>query len=333
MEYVPNDRLILERNEAYAWGPSIYREASAQIERIEFRFYEDPATRALALESGQVDVIGELPPREAVRLQGEPDYTVYPVPIPGQPLQFIFNTQRPPVNDPAVRQALVLSVDRSSVASLVFGEFSPAASALLSSNTFGYSPQAAFPSYDSQAAAELLDASGWTPSGAAGMRRKGESDLEINLVVPPWGSNPEVGQLVSSAWEALGARVQLEVAAGFGPLTQAQSEGDYHAIGMNSFGTDPDLLRAFYHSNGFFNWSNFRDPGLDARLEAGAAAFGSLAERLEIYRGIGVIVRDEALILPIRDYVNLVGTSQAVRNLRFSSQGWFPYLIDIRLER
>jgi peptide/nickel transport system substrate-binding protein len=331
VEYLPNDRLVLERNPDYAWAPEIYRRDAPGIDRITFRFFEDPATRALALESGQVDIIGELPHHQADRLAGTPDFTVDPVHIPGQPLQFIFNTERAPTSNASVRQALVLGVDRARIANTVFGEYSPVGDGPLSADTFGFAPDAAFPDYDPKLAAELLEAAGWVITDNGKTRRRENDELMLDLVVPPWGSNPEVGQLVAAAWENLGAEVTLKVAPGFGPLNEARAEGEYNAIGMNSFGTDPDLLRPFYDSDGFFNWSGYRDPELDAILEAAAESFESPEQREQLYREFAERVRDQWLTLPVRDYVNLVGSSQRVEGLRFSPQGWFPYLNDLEL--
>ncbi len=323
VEYVQDDHLTLQRNPDYAWGPEIYRSKKAEIETITFRFYEDPATRAPALESGAVDIIGELPPNEVARLEEMPDLEVQQIQIPGQPLQFMFNTQLSPTDDVRVRQALVLAVDRAAIVDTVFGGYSPVASGPLSGDSFAVSNQSAFPGYDPEKARELLEGAGW--GGDPQSPR-----LELRLVVPPWGSNPEVGQLVAAAWEQLGATVTLELAAGFGPLTQAQAEGNYNAIGMNTFGTDPDLLRPFFSSEGFFNWSGYRDPALDQLLARGSEASSS-AERQELYSDVAGLVREQWLILPIRDYVNLVGVNSRVEGLRFSPQGWFPYLIDLQL--
>lgn len=331
VEYLPNDRLVLERNPDYAWAPEIYRRDSPAIDRITFRFYEDPATRALALEGGQVDIIGELPHLEADRLAKSSDFNIDPVPIPGQPLQLIFNTARAPTDDVAVRQALVLGVDRSRIVETVFGGYSPVAAGPLSANSFGFAADSAFPEFDPEFASELLERAGWTLPDGSDVRRMGDADLQLALVVPPWGSNPEVGQLVASAWEQLGAQVTLTVAPGFGPLNEARARGEYSAIGMNSFGTDPDLLRPFYDSEGFFNWSGYRDSELDALLDAAAESFTSLDRREQLYQDFAAQVRDQWLILPVRDYVNLVGSSQKVEGLRFSAQGWFPYLNDLEL--
>ena len=68
-EYVPKDHLTLVRNEDYDWAPPFFEhQGPAYLQEIEFRFYGDPATRAPALESGEVDVMGEIPPVDAARL-------------------------------------------------------------------------------------------------------------------------------------------------------------------------------------------------------------------------------------------------------------------------
>jgi peptide/nickel transport system substrate-binding protein len=332
VEYLPNDRLVLERNPDYAWAPEIYRRDSPAIDRITFRFFEDPATRALALEGGQVDVIGELPHHEADRLAESSEFKVDPVLIPGQPLQLIFNTVRAPTGEAGVRQALVLGVDRSRIVDTVFGGNSPVAVGPLSANAFGFAADTTFPEYDPDLAVDLLEAAGWLLPEGGNTRRRANFELKLDLVVPNWGSNPEVGQLVAAAWEQLGADVTLTVAPGFGPLNEARAEGEYSAIGMNSFGTDPDLLRPFYDSDGFFNWGGYRDPELDALLESAAESFASPDQREQIYQEFAKQVRDQWLILPVRDYVNLVGSSQRVEGLHFSPQGWFPYLNDLELQ-
>lgn len=331
VEYFPNDHLTLERNPDYTWGPDVYQADRAAIDKITFRFFEDPATRALALEGGQVDVIGELPHHEADRLSASSEYEIQPVPIPGQPLQFILNTEQFPTASAVVREALVLGVDRARIVETVFGNYSPVAAGPLTANTFGFSAEATFPGYDPGHAADLLEEAGWSRAAPNDVRKRDGAELHLKLVVPPWGSNPEVGQLVAADWENLGAEVTLEVAPGFGPLNDAHADGDYSAIGLNFFGTDPDLLRPFYDSEGFFNWSGHRDDDLDALLAESAAAYDSREWREKLYAEFAEQVRNLWLILPVRDYVNLVGVNNRLEGLRFSPQGWFPYLIELEL--
>ncbi|NIS81405.1 MAG: hypothetical protein GTO14_14640 [Anaerolineales bacterium] len=331
VEYIPNDHLTLRRNPDYAWGPSIYAQDTAGIDTIVFRFYVDEATRALALESGEVDILGEVPPKDAARLSLSERFTLHPIPIPGQPLQYFFNTRRTPTDDLRVRQALILAVDRPSIVETIFGSYSAVAQGPLSAATKGYSTAAPFPGYDPSQAAALLDEAGWRDDDGDGIRSSEETKLELRLVAPNWGSNSEVAQLLRASWEKIGAHVELEIAPGFGPLLEAQSSGDYHAIGINFFDSDPNLLRDFFTSEGFYNWSGIEDPDLDRLLIQASQATHDPERRMELYRQVAVSVSDQALLIPIRDYVNLVVINNRLEGISFSAQGWFPFLIDLKL--
>jgi peptide/nickel transport system substrate-binding protein len=332
VEYIPNDHLTIEKNPDYAWGPEIYQNDQAEINEIQFRFYTDPATRSLALESGEIDIIGEVPPHDAARLDASEDFRLYPIAIPGQPLQLFFNTQNPPTDNVDVRMALIQAVDRDFIVETIFGEYSPVAEGPLSASSLGFSAAYPYPEYDIEQAQQTLQALGWESNpDDESLKRDGEP-LSLHIVVPNWGSNPDVGQLLEAAWEKLGAQISLEVAPGFGPLKQTHDSGNYHAIGINLFGTDPDQLRAFFYSSGFYNWSGYQDATLDALLDDAVEASLDLNKRQAYYNKIFEIIRDKALILPIRDYVNLIVARSTIKDLRFSSQGWFPFLIDLSIE-
>ena len=330
LEYVPDDHLSLVRNPDYNWGPSIYKRSQGEVESFVFKFYEDPATRLLALQGGQVDVIGELPPRDAARIEGADAFDLLPVAIPGQPLQVMFNTRHPPTHDLQVRRALIMGVDRASIVRTVFGNYSPVAIGPLASNGLSPTPTNANLDFDQAAARQILLQAGWE-AGLGGTRLRQGIPLALDVVVPSWGSNPEVGQLIEAAWEELGAQVRLTVAPGFGQLKEMQAAGDYNAIGYNTFGADPDLLRSFFHSDGLYNWTGVDHDGLDRLLDQAAQTTGDPDTRRQLYEQVSSIIQDEALILPVRDYVDLIGYNRRVQGLQFSYQGWFPLLIDLRL--
>ena len=330
IEYVPNGHIILENNPDYAWAPEIYQQKTARIERIEFRFFEDPATRSIALSSRTVDILGEVPAHDATRLTTTDNFTLYPIPIPGQPLHFFFSTNNSPTDDILVRQALVAAVNREFIIETVFGDQSPLAHGPLSSHHFDLNVEVNTLEFDPNTAAHLLDEAGWMRETVDGIRSKDGAQLELSIIAPQWGSNSETAQLIKADWEAMGANVQLDIAPGFGQLKEMQSEGDYHAIGLNFFGTDPDLLRSFYSGDGFYNWHGFVDDDMDRLLLEGAQSTDPTARRT-IYVKIYELIQENALILPIRDYVNLVVANEAVEGLHYAAEGWFPHLIDLAL--
>ncbi len=138
-EYVPQDHLTLVRNPDYNWAPDVYsHDGPAYLDEIEFRFFVDPAVRALALESGDADVMGEMPPQDVARLESNPEFTLHEVPVPGQPLQFFLNTAKSPTDDLRVRQALLYATDRKTIVQTIFMGYSPQAYGPLSAVTMGY---------------------------------------------------------------------------------------------------------------------------------------------------------------------------------------------------
>lgn len=332
VEYIPNDRIVLELNEDYNWAPSMYRISEDPPMRVVFRFYTDPATRALALESGEVDIMGEIPQHDAERLADTSEFELLAVPIPGQPLQYFFNTGLAPTDNALVREALFQSLDRQAVVETVFGAASPVAVDILSANMQTFPTAERFLSGDDAAAADLLEQGGWAIDPDTGDRTRGGSPLSIRIAAPSWGMNPEVAQLMRAAWENIGVQVEIRVLPGFGQLKEAHDSNTFHLLGLNFFGTDPAFLTSFYTSTGLYNWSDVDDPDLDSWLVAAASLQPDDPAREELYNLIADTIREQTLILPVRDYVNLVLARSTVSGLRYSAEGWFPLLIELTIE-
>lgn len=329
-EYVPGDHLTLVRNPDYRWAPAYSRQEGAQVAEIEFRFFQDPATRAIALESGQVQIMGEIPPQDAGRLEENPAYQLYPVPIPGQPLQLFLNTTRPPTDELAVRQALIHATDRETIVNTVFGPWSPVASAPLTAVTLGYVPNfVTWYPYDLQKAQDLLAEAGWVDSDDDGIRDRAGQPLVMELYYMGWGMMPEVIQMLENAWTAVGIQVNAQLVS-YPAALEAASNGDHNAIPFNLSGTDPAQLNNFFSSGGGFNWAKINDPELDAWLSK-ANTLADLDGRLALYGQVQLRIMEQALILPIRDYVNLNAANSRVEGLRYDARGWFPLLLEVQL--
>jgi peptide/nickel transport system substrate-binding protein len=331
-EYVPNDHLTIVCNDAYAWGPRIHaHQGPAHLERVVFRFFTDPAGRALALEAGDVHVMGEIPPTDAKRLQQDERFTIIPVPIPGQSLGLILNTQRPPLDDVRVRRALLFATNREEMVQAIFGGFSPAATGPLTSATFGHVEMpTTLVRFDPTEAMQLLEEAGYIDADGDGVRERDGQPLLLDAVLMTWGSLPEVGQLLQSQWKAVGVQLQLRTLT-YPAALEAARTGDYHLIPQNYAGSDPDLLYTYYHSTSTFNWSRVSDPTLDELLER-ARQTGDPATRAKLYAQAQERIMELVLLIPIRDPVNLNGVSARVQGLRFDAQGWFPILHDVQLQ-
>jgi len=330
VEYVPQDRLVIRRNLNYSWGPAFYNApTSDSVDEIEFRFYTDPATRAIALEGGDVQVIGELLPVDARALAVNQEIILNPVNVPGQPLQFLMNTEQFPTDNLVVRRALITATNREAMIDAVFQRFSPIAwSPIAASTRFYSSAVAGAYDYDPGQARALLESAGYTDSDNNGYLDFGGSELILNVIVPPWGLIPDVAQLLQDQWREVGLRVVLETVPTRNALVERVNQGGYNLVAFYEFGSDPSFLNRYFTTDGVNNWTNFIDADLD-RVLRDAVVQSDAAARGSLYAEAQRIIMDRALILPIRDYVNLNGVQSTIQNLTYDAYGWFPILNNV----
>lgn len=335
VSYLERQTLVIERSPDYAWAPeSRGHQGPAYLDRVEFRFYADPATRLPALLSGQIDVIGELPPRDADQLSSRPAYRLIPVAIPGQSVQFLLNTALPPLDDVRVRQALLYASDRTALVNAVFGPTSPVATGPLSAVTrcaLGPVDSTMRYPFDLAKAKALLAEAGWTDSDGDGILDKGGQKLTLQGVLMSWGELPAIGTILQAQWKSAGIDLALEEMP-YPAALEAGRQGTRHLVPFVNSGTDPNLLRSFFHSSniGGFNWSRVSDPEVDAWLDEGTRLQEEPA-RAARYLDVQRWAMDQAWVLPIRDQVNLNAASARVQGLAYDVQGWFPVLYDVWL--
>lgn len=333
VEYIPEEKIVIRRNPNYAWGPDFYGELPENaVQEIEFRFFTDAATRLLALENGDAHIMGELLPTDARSLVANRDVLLLPVSIPGLPLQFYINTSKAPTDDLLVRQALAYAANRTSIVDAVFGGFSPVAWGPVSAPTLFYNRgvQNVY-AYDLQQAQTLLSQAGFADSNSDGILDRNGEDLVIKLLHAPWGNLPEVSQFLQDQWQSIGIRVEVNLVPGYPALIEAVTEGDYHLVSFDQPGIDPYILNQSYLSTSQDNWTHYANPELDSVLLDAMANADPQARRLAYGRAQAIIL-EQALIIPIREYVNLNAHSVKIKHLRYDPYGWFPLLYGVSLE-
>ena len=106
-------------------------------------------------------------------------------------LVFFLNTTRPPLDDAAVRQALLYGTDRQAIITALFHDATPVAYGPLAAITFAYDPQVQdYYAYDTGRAEELLDQASWTDSDGDRVRDRDGEQLAVDLYAMEWGHIP-----------------------------------------------------------------------------------------------------------------------------------------------
>jgi peptide/nickel transport system substrate-binding protein len=325
-EVVPGERIVLERNLAYAWGPPFYAlENPNPVQEVEFRFYTDPATRDDALQAGEVGMMGELLPLDVELLLGNSDLRIYPSAVPGQPMQFLFNTARLDLN---TRRALIHATNRTDIVDAVFAGQSRVAYGPLTSNVIGYNPavESTYPFDLSEAEAYFRQARIADSDGDGALDREGEP-LRLTLLVPPWNLLPEVAQALAGQWRPLGIEVTIKQVPNFPTLLEKIAEGEYDLVALNDFGMDASVLNSYYLSDGRNNVTGYSDPQLDEYLTLAIAELDPTT-RANLYGAAQTLIMDQALLLPIREHTNLNGATATLDGVIFDAHGWWPLLVN-----
>jgi peptide/nickel transport system substrate-binding protein len=333
VEWVPNNRIVLERNPDHAWAPSIFQNRGrAYLERVIFRIIPEPSTRVAALEAGEVQVATAVASQDFARLVGDSRYQGIVGLSPGVPFTFAINTTKPPTNELAVRRALNYGIDREIIARASYQPFQPLgafrpAYTLLSHSTWGYDKSTEIYDYDLDRARALLEEAGWRV-GPDGIRQKGGQRLE--MVLNSWENGPP--QIMQSHLRRIGASLRIGVLNALA-VNEAQRKAESHMSPLPAARTDPDVLSAFLHSRNVgvgFNFSFVKDPDLD-RIFDQAATEVDPARRKGLYVRAVRHALDRAYMLPVHNRDNVSLASSKVQGLRFDVTGFFPWLHEVSL--
>jgi nickel transport system substrate-binding protein len=303
-ESLRGDRDVFTRNPHY-WG------AAPALERIVVRVVADANTRALALETGEIDLTygtDQLDGDTFRRFAADPRFTTAISP-PLATRMLAVNSGRSPTAELAVRQAIQHGVDRAALVRHVLLDTEPAAHTLFAPN-FPYTdlglPAFAF---DRAQANRLLDEAGWSRPGGNGVRRKGGQELAFDLCfVGSDALQKALAEAIQGDLARIGmsARLLGEDAATF---YGRQKSGEFGMIFADTWGApyDPHAFLGSMRQPAHADYQAQR--GLPMKVEIDhriSAVLVSTDEELRAaeYRWLLTTLHDQAVYLPVSFLTN-----------------------------
>lgn len=333
-EWVQRDHITVEKNPDYAWAPEGQdHEGPAYLDQIVFKFIPEEATRVATLQTGETNIIENVPAHELSLLESDDSIQVFTVPIPGAPWHINLNTTRAPLDDPLVRQALIYAVNPQAIVDTLFFGIHLPANGPLNSVTFGYTA-AVEPlyEYNPDRARELLEEAGWTAEGDGGIRQKDGVPLSLPLYVIAAGGYDDTAQMVQGQLREVGIDVEI-VLEERATMFAGVNAGDHHMALRFWYGSDPDILNLHFNSadEGGWNWSKYNNSEVDSLLAQGAASLDS-TERSEIYGEIQEILMEDAVMIPLFEHKYIVAANSDVQGVKFDVRT-YPWLYDAYIDQ
>ena len=206
------------------------------------------------------------------------------------------NSQHPPLDKPAVRQAINLAFDKASYLKAVFENSAEPASGPYPPNTWSYAGDLPGYAHDPQKARALLAEAGLADG------------FQTTIWTRPSGSvlnpNPNLGaQLLQADLAEVGIKAQIRVIE-WGELIRRAKAGEHDLLFMGWAGDngDPDNFLTPQFScasvESGLNFARYCDAKLD-KLIADGKTISDQAKRSALYKDAQAIIQQQALWLPL----------------------------------
>ena len=321
-DWVPGSYIMCTKN------PNYWNADAIKLDGIKFNLIEDPNASYSAYQTGEVLFIKDVPTEEIPSLEGNEEF--YVDPIIGT-YYLSLNTEREPFNDPKVRKALSLAIDREYVANtLMQGTYSPASNFMgpgwidtdgsqFIDNANGGQPYIDTTKHEAnvEEAKRLLEEAGY-PGG--------EGFPAITYSTNDAGYHKVVAEYLQQAWAEIGVQLQVDIVE-WASFTPMRRNGDYDASRNGWVGdySDPsNMLDLLYSSNGN-NDGKFNNAEYDAAMNTSRTTLDA-AERSAALHKAEDILMNEAACIPVAYYNDFWLQSSKITGMWHSAYGYWYFM-------
>ena len=192
VSWVKDDRLTLEANPDYFGGKS-------DLDRMIVRSIPETSPRVAALLKGEVDMITQLPPDQGARVNGNATTRVAGALYAGLYVLAV-NSKRPPLDNPLVKQALSLAIDRELIVKELWKGRGIVPTGPIAKGDNHFDTRLPPLAYNPKEARERLKRAGY----------KGE-EIFIETTVAYVSQDKAMSEAIAAMWKDVGVNVKVEV--------------------------------------------------------------------------------------------------------------------------
>ena len=287
-EWVRGERIVGDKNPQYWRG-------APKIDRIVWKAVAEDAARLALLESGQADLIANVPPHETDRIKANGALRIEEV-RSARIIFLLLDPAHKPLDNKLVRQAIHYAIDKNALIKYVLDGKAHRLDGVLGPHGFGDDPAHKPYSYNPQKARELLT--------AAGLANGFEIDFYGS--VGRYTKDREVAQAIAGQLAKVGIKTRFQTPE-WGVFNDLHRAGKC-PICFRGRGTvvDPDDFFNEYFETGVSKRLSYSNPKFDRLLQQQRQIF-DFEKRQEVLRAAIHVLLDDAPIIPLYNPVDIYG--------------------------
>ncbi len=285
-EYVRAQRIVLSRNENF------YADPKPQVDEVQFilgggsamTMYENGDLESVYVTINDIERVSDVNSPLNKELFVGPEFSTHFI---------VFNTRKPPFDDPKVRQAIALAIDRAKVVDVVFRKMEGVATGILPPGMPGYTQDQLKLQYDPARAKQLLNESKyagklpeitWTTTGSGGSAAQYIQAMTA-MLKDNLGVNVSIQQ---TDWATFISQIN----------DPSRNQFQMFDLGWIADYADPEnFLGILFRSNSTQNWASYNSSDVDKLLDQ-AALEPDVQKRFQLYQQIEQKILTDFPIIP-----------------------------------
>jgi len=308
--WTPQQEIVLERNPLY------YRDGLPHLDRVVLRVVPDQTNQSTQLLNGQADLVIQLSPESAERVEEASDVELYPYWTRGY-IAVAWNLNRDGLADARVRRALTHGIDRETLVESIWGSYARPLSGPIPPDVWLYDDSLEPLAYDPETARHLLAEAGWTDGDGDGTVDRDGRPLRLRLLTNSGNQQREdAAVLIQEQLGRIGIDIVADVLEFNTMIAQAQ-QGDFDGLIFGiTLPTTFDLSYAVHTDSieSGTNLAGFSNPEAD-RLADEIRQQPTLEQAQPMYDRLQRILRDEQPYTFLWQSQRLVGARARVHGV------------------
>ena len=294
-----------------------YWDGEVPFETVEIPSIDDPNTRAMALQSGEVDMAVNIAPGDVGLFNDTGKYHVDKIASLRTVLARI--NEKGILGDPKVRAAFISMCDRKSYNEVILkGTFIEGKAPVPPSLDYGFDQLSDPNHYDIERAKTLLDEAGWKDTDGDGIRDKDGKPLSVDFIV--YNSRAEL-PIYAEAVQADGKKIGFDVkvkTVDYNLLDKIGINGEYDLLISNIITAntgDPEIYLNWYwrtnkDGDNQQNGSGYSNPVYDAKCAALAVEFDPAKRRQLMIEMQQILLNDAAALFLGYPETNIISSTK-----------------------